>query len=833
MKFWTALFEGSAGAARLCCALVAGLLLLGSPVSAARGPSWKLERIPGSSQLSWAAIRYLVLPEGGAPELAPAVEDFIRVAEDRGLQLEVLEGGVRAPKNSLVLLRSEAGWLRGHDGFSSRRKGNRFMIEGADSAALANGLYTLASREMGARWYWPDELGYELVGKAAAKLPDRPQRVRPSFVQRTLHPVTTDYGRRNRLNRKYAFNHNLARIFGPEVYREHPEAFSQISGQRRAPRSSAKFDPQPDFTAAATVRLSAEAARVHFDAQPEATSFSLSINDNSLFDEGLATETMVSPLNYFRELPNYTDLVFDYMNAVAEQVFADPAYRFTASGDPRYLTALAYYWTEQSPSFPLHPRVMPVLTSDRAQWHDPAYRAEDRALIRRWARSGAERIATWDYYFGAPYPYPRQFTRWIGESIPYLRSQGVDVFFSQLPSLWGLDGPKAWLATQLLWDARQDADQLLEEYYTHFFGEGAGPMRDFYETAEIHRDREEGASKWIKFYKDEAGIELFDAATLRRMRQALDRAAAAVADDPRRAARVAVVSEIFAFTEAYQAYQAARGRLVSRSLDAPATGDAGPELEAAWAGWLEAGAELRGVREALKGDPMHQQLAYFDRIAQSDPRPLALAAFAGAAAGALEGLSVADQQVLTTLRDWRAGRLLARAVNSNGALTHRGQAARNFLGPELPEMDGWRIEYRPSERLQIVAAEGAEGHGLRVSGADIVSLQQMVPVLGEQIYLLEVEAAWRVSPDNRTWVQLIWEDFSGEKLRVDVPLRLPTTLEARSGVWRLALQAPVNAYTLKAGITTNRQYAGDFLELRRVEVKVLQPAPRLPAAATD
>ena len=61
------------------------------------------------------------------------------------------------------------------------------------------------------------------------------------------------------------------------------------------------------------------------------------------------------------------------------------------------------------------------LTSDRAQWHDPDYRTQDKALIQAWAASGAERVATWDYYFGAPYLYPRQFNQWIIESIRHVR----------------------------------------------------------------------------------------------------------------------------------------------------------------------------------------------------------------------------------------------------------------------------------------------------------------------------------------------------------------------------------------------------------------------------
>ena len=187
------------------------------------------------------------------------------------------------------------------------------------------------------------------------------------------------------------------------------------------------------------------------------------------FDESHRTEQAVAPLRYFRQRPDYTNLVFAFMNAVAVEVFDTAGLWQTPSGKPRYVTALAYFWTEQSPAITQHPRVMPVLTSDRAQWHDPAYRAEDRALIQRWAESGAERLATWDYYFGAPYPYPRQFNQWIDESLKYLHAQGVDVF-SQLPASWGLDGPKAWLAAQLLWDPGQSAEVLLDEFYTHFFG---------------------------------------------------------------------------------------------------------------------------------------------------------------------------------------------------------------------------------------------------------------------------------------------------------------------------------------------------------------------------
>ena len=407
---------------------------------------------------------------------------------------------------------------------------------------------------------------------------------------------------------RWNIGHALGKVFTPELFDREPELFALIKGRRSRPSGSNGIDAQPDFTNPRAVEIAAEAALAHFEAQPESHSFSLSINDNVRFDTSLWTQLAVEPVSYFRSRPNYTDLVFGFMNQVAEAMerfevgglkpelsaskvlpgrrsefrnrnfqasglksqHSAPCDRSdlwtTPSGRPRYLTALAYYWTEPSPEIQLHPRVMPVLTSDRAQWHDPAYREEDKALVERWMASGVERMATWDYYFGAPYPYPRQFTQWMDESLKHLHETGVDVFFSQLPSAWGMDGPKAWLAAELLWDAQQDVELLLEEFYTNFFAAAAEPMRAFYELAEAHRNEHEGEAEWIKLYKDEAGIELFTPELIEEMRACIHAAEAAVVGDARPAARVQVVSDAFRFTELYAGMHQARVDLVNAIL---------------------------------------------------------------------------------------------------------------------------------------------------------------------------------------------------------------------------------------------------------------------------
>lgn len=804
--------------------LYLGLLLVLLSADA-RSPLWKPERLPGSAQLAWHELRWLQAPAGAGEELRAALKELRELAAGRGIPLEIIDSGAAAPKQSLRFeLGGEVGLLA--DGFVVRREGTRVAVRAAEEAGLVNAVYTLAQEGLGARWYWPGEIGFQWVG-AVGKLPDRINFFVPDFVQRTLHPVHTDYGRRNRLNRSYRFNHNLAEIFTRDAFAQEPDAFATIEGRRRGPRGSRKLDAQPDFTSPAAVELAIAAARQHFDDNPEANSFSLSINDNWLFDQGPRTEAVVSPVNYFRRMPNYTDLVFGFMNEVADAVFADSRYLTTESGQPRYLTALAYYWTEQSPSFALHPRIMPVLTSDRGQWHDPDYRREDKALIRRWAETGVERLATWDYYFGAPYPYPRQFTRWISESIPFLRQQGVDVFFSQLPSVWGLDGPKAWLAAQLLWDSEQDAEALLSEYYTAFFGAAGPAMREFYERAEARREAVEGTAWWIKFYKDEAGIELFDRPTLAAMRSSLERAKQAVADDPQRSARVAVVDVVFAFTEAYHAMQAARRDLVENSLAAWRNDSAirPDELVAARTEWHLRRTAFREVREGLRDDPMHASLRYFDRIFQSEPSALALAALARLGAGDDLALTTAEAAAYGAVQALVGAEGGAVSVLRNAGLKMDGSERRNFLGPELPILPDWRIQYRPSEGLAVTALNGEDGGGgIRIENADIVSIDQTVPVLAEKNYLLEIDAAWRVSPDNRVWVQLVWEDFTGNDLGSEVLLRLPSARRPNAGRLRFALRSPANTYDLKISVVTNRQYAGDFLELRRIDFSEIVPS---------
>ena len=753
---------------------------------------WKPQRLVGSAQLSIFQIDAIVLPESASKSLVDAVTDFSNLIQRvSGRSVQVLSGG--RPKNA-IYFQLTADLSKG-GGFTIHRERTRVFIRSGDPAGWSNALYTIGKEMLGARYYWAGDLGLEFVKPSLTHFPNRPWRETPTFVQRKFHPVNTDFARRNRLNQVYSFNHNLSKVFSEEVFATKPEVFSKVNGRRKVPRGSGGTDPQPDLTHPEAIEVAAQAALSHFEDNPNSKSFSLSINDNVLFDTTERTEAAVSPLRYFRTRPNYTDLVFGFMNQVARLVFDEGGAWQTPTGEDRYLTALSYYWAEPAPTIMIHPRVMPVLTSDRAQWHDPDYRTQDKALIQAWAASGAERVATWDYYFGAPHLHPRQFNQWIIESIRYMSDEGIDVFFSQLPSFWGLDGAKAWLAAELLWNPEQDALALLDEYYDNFFGPAAASIRAFYETAERHRNENEGQADWIKLYKDESGIALFTPKVLAEMRGYIELAEAKLGVPPELDAsrfqkRVQVVSEAFRLTELYADFDQSRRALVLACLDSYSP----VYIETLLAQFKIAASDYRAYFEDYIENADYSPERRRIALNQSNPERLA------------RGLIKPEpREFISQLRDPK--------------LEHVGKRMRNFLGPSLPQVEDWYLDYRASEHFAVEASEVVVGadSGLRASGADIVSIFNTFPVASNKTYEFRMTGNWKISLDNRTHIHVAWLDCDGQILESEIPLRLPIEHRAKPVTIRLPFTAPYEAEDVRFRIVVSRQYPGDYLDISELD----------------
>ena len=699
--------------------------------------------------------------------------------------------------------------------FLIRKKWGLILVEAQDEDGLAHALYYIAHNLLGARWYWPTPLGFETVGQVPKKWKLNRIFEEPSFAMRSLYGSDAEYQLRNRLVGGYLFNHNLARIFKPEIQSIDPNIFADLGDRKIKHKGCATSDPQPNLTHVGAVELSAQAAIDYFRNNPSAKSFSLSPNDNILYDTTAATEKAVSPITYFRKRPNYTDMIFQFSNQVAYKVFNEAGLWRTDQGEDRYLGMLAYYWSEQSPSITLHPRVLPVLTSDRSQWYDSRYRQEDKALIKRWGQTKAEKIGAWDYYFGAPYPYPRQFTQWISESVPYLHKNRVDVFFSQLPSMWGLDGVKGWLATQLLWNADRKTEDLLNEFYDEFFGDASQSIRAFYETAEFHRNENEGSANWLKLYLDESGIELFPKCVIDNMRSHIEEAISSVDSSSRYYERIVIVSEAFELTELYHAYHSARLDLLGFIANNEAEGG----IEKVRNFKFKREQYLSRAQELIK-DPLHENFNYFLKLGQTDPIPCIMVPLIRKQVTIEEKFKKQYEKQLSIASDWINAPQLFKTRIGNPLLKASFENAieRDFLGPKIPEINYWQIDFRPAEAFAIepiFQKEDLTG-GLRITNADAFQLYTLSLLAPQRDYILTAKIKSKISPDCRAQLRLDWVDKDGIKFESLRMIQLPNGESNGFLKLEIALIAPEVAEKAKISLLVLRQGEDDFIEIKEI-----------------
>ena len=750
-----------------------------------------------------------------SPKLRKAVADFNALWTCRVGYLLELEAPSFGKLRGIYLRQSNRLKSKKVGSFSLCKKGKGILVDALNEEGLANALYYLAHNMLGARWYWPTPLGFEWVGNISETWRIAERIIEPSFSMRNLYGSDTEYSLRNRLVGGYSFNHNLARIFKPEIQSIVPDIFADLGDRYIKHKGNAALDPQPNLTHEGAVELTALAAIHYFKKNPSAKSFSLSPNDNILYDTTEATKEAVSPISYFRKRPNYTDMTFQFANQVAHKVFNEAGLWKTDQGEDRYLGMLAYYWTEQSPSIPLHPRILPILTSDRSQWQDFRYRQEDKALIERWGQTKAEKIGAWDYYFGAPYPYPRQFTQWISESVPYLHKNRVDVFFSQLPSMWGLDGPKGWLATQLLWNVDRDAEDLLNEFYDEFFGNASAAIRVFYEKAESHRNKNEGDANWIKYYLDESGIELFPKSVLMEMRWQIEIAKSRVPSSSRYYQRLGIVSEAFELTELYHAYHFARLDLLSYVADK----EAKRGIEKVRNLELKREQYLSRAKELIN-NPLHKHFNYFLKLGQTDPIASSLIPIIRKGESTDDAFNNEYEKPLSIAHDWINTPHLFKTRIGNPLLkvSFENAKQRDFLGPKIPEIKYWQIDFRPAEAFAIEPVSLEEDHakGLRILNADMFQLYTLALLGPQRGYILTAKIKSKISPDCRAQLRLDWIDESGEKFESLRMIQLPNGESNGYLELEIPLIAPEAANKAKISLLMLRQGDGDFLEIQEI-----------------
>ena len=656
------------------------------------------------------------------------------------------------------------------------------------------------------RWFIPGPLGHARGYPVSAPSPR-------AFLTRAMTGVDrTDGGewsRHNQLTKSLAFSHALARVFPPELYQKHPEFFPLLDGKRLQPPSMGPAFWNPDLGREDVAEFAAAAARKYFEAHPEEESFALGVNDALIWGESPELLALATPTRWFRERPDYSPLVFTFMNRAADEL--------AKTHPQKFLGALAYYFAENVPPFSVRPNVVPFLTADRSQGYDSKFREEELQLQERWAKSGVKRLGMYDYVYGSGFLIPRIHTRLLAENIRHARSVGFTDYYAEVNPNWGLDGPMPWLLAQLLYDPGQPRDQLLAEYYRRYFQDAASPMRQFFEACEKQWISQPGPSYWLKHFRNDSQATVFPAAVCRELRHFLDEATRLNASDVVRD-RIRLVREAFGVTERFVALEETRdqvSRVVLKREQNWRT--VATELRS----YLTARRELIRYAEALRREsPLAIAPFGWDDYLKNDPLAAALfsirdaADAAGKRAAASAELSSWTEPMVSAL--WPA----ILSAKSDVALERNGQFSGSFVPARriagldyslsLPAV--WTSRVEPSQFFQAGMSGSGSPRLLRIAGTKDTMIFQWNPLITRGLQQGSVVLKGHVSPGTSVSVMVGWLDAKERNVGFK-SFRLP------DGDWRdpVALEvaglAPEQAVWVGVGLRIQNQVQGDWVEM--------------------
>lgn len=401
-----------------------------------------------------------------------------------------------------------------HDGFVLQGfRTHDYVILGGSDYGTEYGVYDFLERFVGVSWLMPTEIGEYVPSHSFLAV--SPGRIveNPAFLLRFLSPMNpsgqspddpyprySQWARHNRINKpdgRMSYHHQLKYLLPPSKFAKSNPEFYPFIDPERVPRDFQKqeeefkknyggkrFVPQaddvyrwnPNFSAPGIVEAAAEEIISYFRQHPDATTYSLGMNDSDNFDQSPESLRRRSGKKNYLGREDISDDYFEWANAVVEKVLK--VY------PDKWFGVLAYNELADPPTrVRVHPRIVPFLTYERLYWLDPELEAHNKDIQARWEKvSGV--LGWYEYIYGLMYMVPRIYPRHTQETLQWAVEHKVKYFAAELYPNWG-EGPKAWIQAKLLWNPNRNVEDMMKIWCVKAVGSKAGPsLLRFYEIWE-------------------------------------------------------------------------------------------------------------------------------------------------------------------------------------------------------------------------------------------------------------------------------------------------------------------------------------------------------------
>jgi hypothetical protein len=383
--------------------------------------------------------------------------------------------------------------LQARDSFSINTKlnadGSRdIFLVGFDSTATAFAVYTFLE-DLGCRWFMPGKIGEVIPKTDVLEWPVHQRTEQPDFDFRQIWwayggpAETAQLFNEWKLRNKVVYptvnhGHNLTNSLPPEThFKTHPEYYALVNGVRRTTQICTS-NPE-------VIQLVIDRINDYFDKNPSVLAYSLCPDDNMDFCECEQCQALdVGGMDiYNSEKPVITDRYIQFLNAVARGI---------QEKHPEKNVSTYAYQNYSTP--PIREKidsnvVIVFTTSVYCAAHGIGdlhcdSRQQMKQDLAGWTKAASE-VYIYEYDpvpFNAELPWPVFGARC--REMPEYLAMGIRGFSFECHNSWATLAPNFYVSAKMMWDANQDAETILNDFYQKYFGKAGDSMAQFYNSLE-------------------------------------------------------------------------------------------------------------------------------------------------------------------------------------------------------------------------------------------------------------------------------------------------------------------------------------------------------------